>query len=173
MKTGGASGGSRGGSLSSLYDNAAANDDDLEPTNVDDLNDEMPSRPSPWYQCCLAFSSQIFNVDDLLKMFPHGSVDIEDLKKFGVAVPITIFYLVVFSIAFIYLLTTSLNSALAAQTLSLDGSNAAQMCTPMPVTLSGSWNADSRGFWSTQSGFSANLSVYTIEFRATSLTLDD
>lgn len=92
MKTGGAS----GGSLSSL--NAAANDDDFEPTEelvvlptVDDLSDEMHSRPSAWYQCCLAFSSQIFNVDDLLKMFPHGSVDIEDLKKFGVAVPITIF----------------------------------------------------------------------------------
>lgn len=43
----------------------------------------------------------------------------------------------------------------------------------MPVTLSGSWDADSRGFWSTQSGFSSNLSVYTIEFRGTSLTHEE
>ena len=56
--------------------------------------------------------------------------------------------------------------------LSLTGNSSSQTCWEVPTTVTGTFSADTRGYWSTSPQSHANESVFTLTFSGSSLTLD-
>jgi len=109
----------------------------------------------------------------LMKNLPHTNYDPEDISRGHLAVPaFTVFslsWLIIFALYFTY----GVQKYLGSTFLSLSKTSEFQTCNDVPVTITGSYELDIFGHWSTDVRFQSNSSIFKVSFDASSITLEE
>jgi hypothetical protein len=109
----------------------------------------------------------------ILTFFPENkTVDVEDLHRLGLALPITVFYVSVFIACLAYFTASTTTTLVNQKFLSLDSTTADQSCISIPQTVTSSFKGDLSGAWEANSSFKANTSIFVLQMAGTSITLD-
>jgi hypothetical protein len=108
-----------------------------------------------------------------LKVLPLTSYDSEDLARSNLAFPaFTVFslsWLIIFTLYF----SLGVQKYLGSTFLSLTGTSEFQNCNPVPITISGSYELDMFGRWSTDPLFLRNSSIFRVSFHSSAITMED
>ncbi len=160
-------------------------DDGYTPSRVDRLNQEVGEFKKN-SKAKAAFKKRIRKEDDIVTwgdFFDEqmavnapdmivNSIDIETLPRWFQVVLI-LFY-AVGSIGLLgYFTYTGVQGGISAKYISLDGSSDIQDCTTVPKSVTGSFGADSYGKWSSDSAYQANAEIYSLEFEASTLNIEE
>ena len=115
------------------------------------------------------------SVENLLHLYPSHirDLDLRDLKRSKLAIPFTALYLIFFLVMFGLTFSFNLTSAVGKEFLSLQGSNEYQNCELEPAPVTATFEADYEGRWSTQKGFTANNTIYSLSFFGSLISVDE
>ena len=100
-------------------------------------------------------------------ILPQVSYDNKDLIDRKTSFYIVTVYFSVFLITFFLIFFSDLNTKLAEKFLSLEGSSDGQICSTVPLPISGDFYVDRNGHWSSSSDFNFNSSIYKLKFEGT------
>jgi len=126
------------------------------------VRDPIPPSPATRMRTHKAF----FSEENFLKLWPNhvSDLDLADLKRSHLAIPLTSLYIVLFLATLAVTFLNTFNNSLGKQFLSLEGSNQFQYCELEPQPLTASFSGDFLGRWSTNPSFTGNNSIYELRF---------
>jgi len=130
------------------------------------MDDPIPTALSQTQQQTKRRTHHLFSVENVAKLYPSHVLDLDvaDLKKSKLALPLTLLYLVIFSAILSFTFSSTYFSSIGKQFLSLDETNDFQTCSRELQTVSGSFSGDYLGRWSNDRSFTLNNSVYQLFF---------
>lgn len=108
----------------------------------------------------------------LLSMLPHLNYDVKDLHVHDIALPGVFLFFVAWVGAFITLFITGVQTSVGSKFLSLDGSSSSQTCQDVPVAITGNYEIDMYGRWSTDAAFKKNTSMFQVNFQASEISMN-
>ena len=113
-------------------------------------------------------------LERLVQALPQSTaVDVNDLKKRGLAEGLALFYIVFYLSVLLYLLATGTQSEQSREYLSIIAPKASTaICKQIPVPATGTFLADSSGRWSTDPGYDPTMPIYSLALSGTEVTDD-
>ena len=120
----------------------------------------------------MSFSKMV--VESILSLKPDfGGIETSDLESVAsVGVPLVLIYYAMFVTLLIYFTVIGVQNSTAVAFLSLQDSNADQLCVEKPQSVTGTYLGDYMGRWQTDTLFHHNSSLFSIQFSGSSLNND-
>lgn len=110
--------------------------------------------------------------EKLINSLPFfASVDVNDLKKKGVARWLAVFHLVLYLSLLLYFVVSGTMTESNRKYLSIAAPTAnTAVCEKIPVAITGVYLADKNGFWSTDKSFNPSAAIYQLTVTGTKVT---